>query len=386
MAEFLQAIWSIVPQPSKFLASYKNPCWYSNIDLPKVSSTLNRALGRNKSPVHMPRSQQTHLSTEVFEKHQNQDNNTLLCLPHFFIPGFFKAGTTTLHHALVRHPQIASPKQKEPHWWARQPMGSKTFHEGSMKVSIAKYLTYFLGASKRIASHPKHLTFDGSVDNLYSSPYYLHFQDYCILPALLSRVLPDAKVLILMRNPVDRTYSNYLYACTLKYGKNTANWPSKMKQPAATFHEQVVLTIHNFRACLKSLSLIECVNVNRFNGKGTICGEVGFRLTVSLYYIHIAKWMQFYSREQFLFLKTEEMSSDSYNFLVRITQFLSLTPPTKQQAQSWLKLKANTQAFATNSPDFQMKRETRKVLEEFFRPYNLMVAELVGDNRFLWMD
>ena len=362
VAEFLQAIWSMIPKPGKFLASYKSPCWHSNID----------AFSHHGALSHPPNS---------------ENKSTLMCLPYFLIPGFYKTGTTTLHSALVKHQEIAAPELKEPHWWARLPLQDRTFRGNKMKSSIARYLAVFIPPSKNIAIHPNYVSYDGSASSLDCAPYWLHYQDYCIVPALISRVLPNAKIIILMRNPAERTFSNYLYACTQKYGRNTATWPLKMRQYSADiFHEQVLLTIHGFKSCLQNYTLFECVQWNFFQSGVLKCGEVGYRLTVSLYYTHIAKWMQFYSREQFLFLKTEDMSSDPHKFLTQITQFLSLSPPSMQQAQEWLQEKANTQRFATHLPQYQMKEETMKLLEGFFRPYNTMLAELVGDDRFLWMD
>ena len=360
VAEFLQAIWSMIPKPGKFLASYKSPCWHSNIDYSQQALS------------HPPNS---------------ENKSTLMCLPYFLIPGFCKTGTTTLHTALVNHQEIAAPKTKESHWWARLPMQDKTFAGDKMKSSIAQYLAVFIPSSKIIAVHPNYVSYDGSVSSLDSAPYWLHYQDYCIVPALISRVLPSAKIIILMRSPAERTFSNYLFACTQRYGTSTTRWPLKMRKGLADiFHEQVVLTIHGFKSCLQNYTLFECVQWNFFQSGGLRCGEVGFRLTVSLYYTHIAKWMQFYSREQFLFLKTEDMSSDSHKFITQITQFLSLSPPSVQQAALWLQKKANAQTFVSTLPQAQMKEETKKLLEEFFRPYNAMLAELVGDDRFLWMD
>ena len=385
VAEFLQAFWSIVPSPSEFLASYKNPCWHSNIDLLDFSTMLNRALGQYRTLFQLPNSQQVHLYTDVFER---RENTTLLCLPYFFVPGFIKAGTTSLYNALVKHPEIAAPEQKEPHWWARLPMENDAFDGSAMKSSITWYLAQFIAPSKNIAAHPNHVSYDGSVSSLHTAPYWLHDQDYCIVPALISRVLPNAKIIILMRNPAERTFSNYLYACTQKYGWNIAMWPLRMGQNAAeVFHEQVVLTIHELGDCLQNHTLFECANQIFVHSRGLKCGEVGFRLTVSLYYTHIVKWMQFYSRDHFLFLKTENMSSDPHKFLTRITQFLSLSPPSIPQAQEWLQEKANAQPFVSHLPQYQMKEETKKLLEEFFRPYNAMLAELVGDDQFYgWTD
>ena len=37
-----------------------------------------------------------------------------------------------------------------------------------------------------------------------------------------------------------------------------------------------------------------------------------------------------------------------------------------------------------HDPRLQMREDTRQILEEFFQPYNQMLAELLGDDKFLW--
>jgi len=114
---------------------------------------------------------------------------------------------------------------------------------------------------------------------------------------------------------------------------------------------------------------------------------VGFRITVSLYYVHLSKWMQFYPREQFLFLRMEDMSANPHSLMTKITEFLGVAQVSPFQAKQWLSRRVNVQkATSKGFTGFQMSNETRKLLEEFYRPYNAMLAELTGDSRFKWED
>ena len=356
VSSFLRALWSVVPR--KFSPKYKNPCWIAD-DL--------------------------HMQRDDFH------NKRLFCLPYFFLSGFIKTGTTTLHEAFLKHPQIAPPTAKELHWWSRLPLASKDFDDDVMHGSVVDYVRNFAVASKLISTRPSSVTYDGSADTIHDAPYYMNSQDYCVLPLILSKVLPNLKIIVIMRNPATRTYSNFLYACTEKYEWNAINWPADIRRNAPKiFHEQVVISIKNFNDCLQNYSLFECTNLNNFKSQGLQCGEVGFRLTVSLYYIHIAKWMEFFPREQFLFLRTEDMSVEPHKFMSETTNFLSLSPVSPEEAASWLSKKANNQSHVLTvlqrKYDFSMQRRTERVLEDFFKPYNTMLAELVDDNRFLWAD
>ena len=104
-----------------------------------------------------------------------------------------------------------------------------------------------------------------------------------------------------MREPSERLYSYYLWSCSFKYGNNTDTWPTKMREdPAGNFHAEVSQAVTDFDNCPKTNSLYECANRYTFTNGTKVtkyCGQLGFRLVVSIYYIHIAKFLQFFSIE-----------------------------------------------------------------------------------------
>ena len=51
------------------------------------------------------------------------------------------------------------------------------------------------------------ITYDGSQSTLWDSNFFYKGQEYCVMPAVISRVLPNAKFIIVMRNPVTSLYS-----------------------------------------------------------------------------------------------------------------------------------------------------------------------------------
>ena len=71
-----------------------------------------------------------------------------------------------------------------------------------------------------------------------------------------------------------------------------------------------------------------------------------------------------------------------------ITDFLEINPVSKDQAQEWLCHQANVQTvypvYSTDREKFTMKPETKKLLEEFYRPFNAKLVDLTGSKRFLW--
>ena len=169
----------------------KNPCWYSNLTL---STSLRRVRGTKK------------FAEGLFQT--SRESRELYCLPYFFLAGFPKCGTTTLHEALQQHPQITGPTRKEPHWWTRVRL--KDMNTDYLKLTVMKYLHYFTGVAEEYSKEGM-VTYDATQSTLWDSNFYLDNEDYCATPAILSRILPNAKFIVLMRNPVTREYSDFFY-------------------------------------------------------------------------------------------------------------------------------------------------------------------------------
>ena len=368
---FLTALQSIIP--ANFSQDMKNPCWYSNLTLgTHLRAALLFGLRGAK--------QLFRFATGLFQT--SGGSSELYCLPYFFIAGFPKSGTTTLHKALQQHPQIICPNKKEPHWWTRTSL--EDMNTEYLKLTIMEYLLYFTGVAKKYAKEGM-ITYDGSQSTLWDSNFYLDNEDYCAMPAIVSRILPNAKFIVLMRNPVTREYSDFFYSC----GPDMKSWPKKVREdPAGQFHKVVEAEISTFTNCLRETnnSTHKCVREIRLikNGRGR--GHIGKRLQIGLYHVHLHKWLQFYPKENFLFLRTEDMSRLPFTMMSHITDFLEIDPISKDQAQEWLQQKVNIQTVFTSDPKkFKMKPETKQLLEEFYRPFNEKLAELTGSKRFLWI-
>jgi len=115
-----------------------------------------------------------------------EEGGRTFCLPRFYILGEMKCGTTTLYQLLAKHPRIALPRTKEPRYLMRGR------HEDT---SISRYAIEFEAAGLR----PDAITFDASPVHL-SSP---------IAPPWLRRFLPTARLVVLLRDPVQRAFSHW---------------------------------------------------------------------------------------------------------------------------------------------------------------------------------
>jgi hypothetical protein len=121
-------------------------------------------------------------------------------LPSFLILGAQKAGTTALFYALSKHPEVFTSPVKEPRFFvdeakALADAAGPGDGETKMMSLLAEYEALFADAG------------DAAVRG-EASPAYLYDAE---APAKIAALVPDAKLIAILRNPVERAYSNFLY-------------------------------------------------------------------------------------------------------------------------------------------------------------------------------
>lgn len=120
--------------------------------------------------------------------------------PHFVITGAPKAGTTSLHRYLVQHPAVFFPQgKKEPLFFCGYPPsfsgpGSDALNR-SMVTRPEDYEALFATAEASM------VTGDASTDYLACSEAAANIKAWN----------PDARIIIVLRNPVDRAYSEHMH-------------------------------------------------------------------------------------------------------------------------------------------------------------------------------
>ncbi len=126
-----------------------------------------------------------------------------MSLPQFVIAGAPKAGTTALHAALATHPGLYLSPVKEPKYYLTDGRPPRSGQRGPGDAHSAQewtwrraeYLALFAGAPA------------GTVRG-ESTPFYLY--DRAAQRRLVADV-PDVKVVVVVRDPVDRAYSNWAH-------------------------------------------------------------------------------------------------------------------------------------------------------------------------------
>jgi hypothetical protein len=115
--------------------------------------------------------------------------------PNFFIVGTPKAGTTSLYHYLEQHPQIFMSPVKETNYFSYDEIKAQNlFYNEEHICNEDQYKALFREATIEKAIG------EASVSYLF----------YPTVPQKIYRYNPEAKIIIVLRNPVDRGFSHYL--------------------------------------------------------------------------------------------------------------------------------------------------------------------------------
>lgn len=114
--------------------------------------------------------------------------------PSFFVIGAYRSGTTTLYRLLRQHPEIFLPLEKEPNFFAvdGNPDASDVLRSRAIN-DRPSYEALYAEAGSRHA---------GDI-----SPEYLR-NPY--VASHLAGVVPEAKLIAVLRNPIDRAWSDFL--------------------------------------------------------------------------------------------------------------------------------------------------------------------------------
>jgi len=142
----------------------------------------------------------------------------LIKKPNFFIVGAAKSGTSSLFHYLDLHPDIYMSAIKEPHYFCHDYFpahftgpGDEGFSENRIRTTDDYMKLFEPGIRATIRG-------EGSV-------YYAYY------PEIAERIYefnPESKVVLILRNPVDRAFSAYMH--TLRDGRETLTFEEALEQ------------------------------------------------------------------------------------------------------------------------------------------------------------
>lgn len=120
-------------------------------------------------------------------------------MPDVFILGFTKCATTSLYNQFMQHPSVSKTKRKEPHYHFAQVMGKQFLGPADNDAVRQMFVT---DKHKYNALYePGKLSIDGSAMSI-ENPKVLEN---------INRQYPDAKFIVMLRDPIDRAFSAYAH-------------------------------------------------------------------------------------------------------------------------------------------------------------------------------
>ena len=391
MRQSIKALQELVPR--NFSHNFRNPCWYSTLDIPSNLSNYFNSLKTIRYPIFnttVATRIVKKVRTSLFNRHHQQK---LFCIPYVYLAGFPKCGTTMLYWLMAQNPMVAKPIRKEGHFWA-------TFRENGAYVDKQLhslwYLHQFMPAADHISHSPLSITIDGSPSTLWKTlDEPEDVSELCIFPSTIADLVPNARFIVIMRDPVKRLFSDFWFFCSHhKWGKkHKVVVPEHYTEDAQQiFHNLTVEAISQFHTCVDAgVSSLVCVH--RATQGYTSATEDCFpmRLGIGLYYYHLLSWLATIPRRRFLFLRTEDLAADPYSVMQRVWHFLDIPAQTKEEIQSTLARKSHWNSnewlrSAAYKDRFAMLPQTEHMLRDFYRPHNQLLAQLLFDEKYLWED
>jgi len=249
-------------------------------------------------------------------------------LPSVLIIGAQRSGTTSLFNYLVQHPHVLPPLGKEIHYF---------------DLHYANGLRWYRGR------FPYSYRLRGGALTLDASPYYLVHPR---VPRLAAQLLPQVKLIALLRNPIDRALSQYQHE--FRDGRESLSFAEAIeKEPVRLAGEEERL-----------LNDPHYYSVSHHRHSYTLRG---------LYIKQLRRWMEHFPRSQLLVLQSERLFRDPAATTAVVYDFLGL-PPHRL---------GHYKPFLQGKYERQMPVELRTKLAAYFEPYNRELFQWLGE-KFDW--
>jgi hypothetical protein len=251
-------------------------------------------------------------------------------LPDYLVIGAMKSGTTTFYDWLVRHPLVPSAVTKEIHFFDSHFPQGLTWYRSQLPT-----VRQLAGLSRTHSSRG----LSGE-----ATPTYLF---HPLAARRAHSVVPDAKLIVLLRNPIDRAYSHY--QTNIRHDWEALSFEEALDREEERLDGQIDVILKDEK---------NHRSFARFRWSYRAMGH---------YAELIENWMRYYPLEQFHFVLNEELDSDPDTTYAKVYEFLGLPDhPLGKPARR------------TIGHYSSMAAPTRAGLVEYFRPHNARLEALLG--------
>ena len=248
-------------------------------------------------------------------------------LPDFLIIGAVRSGTTSLYYDICQHPSVKKAAYDE--------IG---FFDDNYHLGEDWYRSLF--PTKKKMREVKQNT--GNAITGEDTPFYIWNEIAC---KRIAEVLPNVKLIAILRNPVDRAYSNYFLG--MRHGNETKNFD---------------------HAIMKDIKFLDGKIKMEFKNSDYKKSHIA----KGFYAKQLKKWFEHFEKKQIFITTTEELDNNPNIVLEQIFKFLELPNYSIKEIKRHKKSKYP-----------KMNEDVRKKLLNYFEPYNEELFELINQ-RFDW--
>jgi hypothetical protein len=250
-------------------------------------------------------------------------------LPDFIIIGAQRCGTTSLFNNLAQHPAVYPSLPKEVHYFSIYYDKSTTWYRSHFP--LARHKRY-------VERNHERCFITGE-----ATPYYIAHPH---APLRVFETVPQARLIVLLRNPVDRAYSHYHFE--VKKGIETLSFEEAIAREEARLSSEVKR--------LREDKVYRSFNHMHYT-----------YLSRGIYADQLVAWKGIFKNEQILILDSESFYEDPAATFDKVTEFLNLKHWRFEDDR-----KFNVGGYQA------MNADTRKRLIAYFEPHNERLHQLLG--------
>lgn len=239
-------------------------------------------------------------------------------LPDFILIGTMRSGTTSFYEYMLRHPQIKPALIKEINFF------TKFYNRGT-------YWYRYLFPIKR-----EFLAGEASINYIW----YPH------APRRIKALIPKVKLMVLVRNPVDRAYSHYQ--------KMVRNSREKL-----SFEEALDMEEKRLKGEMSKMEKDESYYSLKYHWYSYIAK--------GKYIDQIELWKKYFPAEQIMVINSDDLKKDVHTTMNSVFEFLGISKFEDPSFKNY-----HIQNYA------EMDSKTREELTELFRPYNKRLEKHLG--------
>lgn len=248
--------------------------------------------------------------------------------PSAFLIGAQKAGTSSLYKELIGHNQVIPSHAKEIYFFNNR---------NNFELGLNWYRGHFATKAYAVYSKLKNgkaIAIDGTANYLESPE----------APSRLKSIYPDARIIVMLRDPVERAFSHYKMAVGYGFEHLTFEEALDQEQARLNYDTEIVIPEH---------------------GHGYLHQRLAYR-SKGQYVEQLRWWLDQFQEDQMMIIQSESFFRDPMKYAEPLSEFLQIG------ALSF------SGKWANKGIDGEMKDETREQLIQHYRPYNQQLFELLG--------